>query len=60
LAEAEADLREVMERRRSAPLGDRVLLDGLDRSIELKRQRLTKLRLIAATLARARLRTAVE
>jgi hypothetical protein len=59
VAEAEADLRELLERRRSAPLGDRLLIDGLDRSIDMKRERLVRLRAIQAALARARATTQV-
>jgi hypothetical protein len=60
VAEAEAELREILERRRSAPLGDRILIDGLDRTISLKRERLKRLRTIQAALARARVGFAVE
>jgi hypothetical protein len=60
VAEAEAELREILERRRSAPLGDRLLIEGLDRTISIKRERLVKLRTIQAALSRARMRIALE
>lgn len=55
LAEAQAELLELMERRRSAPLGDPILLGGLDRSIELKRERLLRMRESHRIVQRARL-----
>jgi hypothetical protein len=60
VAEAEAELREILDRRRSAPLGDRILIDGLDRTISIKRERLHKLRAIQAALTRARIGIAME
>jgi hypothetical protein len=59
LAEAQAELLELMERRRSAPLGDPLLLDGLDRSIDLKRERMRRMRESQRMLQRARLAAAV-
>ena len=44
-----------MQRRRSAPLGDRLLLDGLDRSIDVKRERLLRMRQTHRAVLRARL-----
>ena len=58
-AEAEADLHELVERRRSAPRGDRLLIDGLDRSISVKVERLRRLRGIQSAQFRARLSAAV-
>ena len=55
LAEAQAELLELMQRRRSAPLGDRLLLDGLDRSIDVKRERLLRMRQTHRAVLRARL-----
>jgi len=55
LAEAQLELLELMERRRSAPLGDRLLLDGLDRSIDLKRERVQRMRQTQQAIASARL-----
>ena len=55
LAEAQAELLELMQRRRSAPLGDRLLLDGLDRSIDVKRERLLRMRQTHGAVLRARL-----
>jgi hypothetical protein len=60
LAEAQAELLELMERRRSAPLGDPILIDGLDRSIELKRERLLRMRESQRFVQRARLAAAAE
>ena len=55
LAEAQLELLELIERRRSAPLGDRLLLDGLDRSIDLKRERVQRMRQTQQAIASARL-----
>ena len=55
LAEAQVELLELMQRRRSAPLGDRLLLDGLDRSIDVKRERLLRMRQTHLAVLRARL-----
>lgn len=59
LAEAESELRELMERRRSAPLGDPLLLEGLDRSIDRKRERMARMRESQRVLHRARLAAAL-
>ena len=59
LAEAQVELLELMERRRSAPLGDPLLLDGLDRSIGAKRDRILRLRASQRAVNEARLVAAV-
>ena len=59
LAEAQVELLELMERRRSAPLGDPLLLEGLDRSIDVKRERILRLRENQKALERARWAAAV-
>ena len=59
LAEAQVELLELMERRRSAPLGDPLLLDGLDRSIGAKRDRILRLRASQRAVNQARLAAAV-
>jgi hypothetical protein len=59
LAEAQVELLELMQRRRSAPLGDPLLLEGLDRSIDVKRERILRLRENQKALERARWAAAV-